>query len=39
MKNTYLDQARTGMVDVFEVLGDDHPLTITYRRELANALF
>lgn len=39
MKNTYLDQARTGMVDVFEVLGDDHPLSITYRRELANALF
>ena len=39
MKNSYLERARTAMVDVFEVLGNDHPLAITYRRELANALY
>ena len=34
-----LDEARTAMVDIFGVLGDEHPTTIAYRRQLANALF
>lgn len=38
-KNARKDEARTAMVDVFEVLGADHPLAVTYRRELANALY
>jgi putative thioredoxin len=33
------DRARQAMVDVFGMLGHDHPLTATYRRALANALF
>ena len=33
------DEGRLAMLDVFEVLGTDHPLTITYRRELASALY
>lgn len=33
------DDARMAMLDVFGVLGDDHPLTATYRRQLASALF
>ncbi|MDH3607267.1 MAG: thioredoxin [Acidimicrobiia bacterium] len=37
-KNERLKEARSAMVDVFEVLGPDHPLSLTYRRELANAL-
>jgi putative thioredoxin len=32
------DDARLAMVDIFEVLGNDHPLTATYRRQLATAL-
>ena len=39
MKDAHLERARTAMVDVFEVLGSDHPLAVTYRRQLANALF
>jgi thioredoxin-like negative regulator of GroEL len=27
------------MLDIFDVLGDGHPLTATYRRQLASALF
>ena len=33
------DEARLGMLDVFEVLGTAHPLTTVYRRRLASALF
>jgi len=38
-KNNVMDQARLGMLDVFGVLGDEHALTIAYRRQLASALF
>jgi thioredoxin-like negative regulator of GroEL len=27
------------MLDVFRLLGDDHPLTTRYRRDLTRALF
>ena len=33
------DKARGLMLDVFRLLGDDHPLTTTYRRALTRALF
>src|SRR5829696_6545642 len=33
------DQARALMLDVFRLLGDDHPLTTRYRRDLTRALF
>jgi putative thioredoxin len=33
------EDARQAMVDVFGLLGQDHPLTTTYRRALASALF
>jgi putative thioredoxin len=33
------EAARQAMVDVFGLLGPTHPLTATYRRALANALF
>lgn len=38
-KGQHLDEARGAMVDIFGLLGDSHPLTITYRKALANALF
>jgi putative thioredoxin len=33
------DAARAAMLDVFGVLGGDHPLTLEYRRRLASALY
>jgi putative thioredoxin len=33
------EKARLAMLDLFEILGSDHPLTGQYRRRLANALF
>jgi putative thioredoxin len=33
------DKARELMLDVFRVLGDDHPLTAVYRKNLTRALF
>ena len=33
------EEARLAMVDIFGVLGSDHPLTATYRRQLANTLY
>ena len=33
------DEARQAMLDIFGVLGDEHPLSATYRRQLTNALF
>jgi putative thioredoxin len=38
-KGEALDDARTTMLDLFEILGPDHPLTNEYRRRLANTLF
>ena len=33
------EEARLRMLDVFKVIGPDHPLTARFRRDLANALF
>lgn len=33
------EEARQAMVDIFGVLGNEHPLTSTYRRQLATALY
>jgi putative thioredoxin len=38
-KGEQSDVARRAMVDIFDVLGDEHPLTVPYRRRLASALF
>lgn len=38
-KGEEADEARIAILDVFEILGSEHPLTLTYRRELANALY
>ncbi len=38
-KGPDVDEARTAMLDVFGVLGNDHPLTVSYRKQLASALF
>jgi putative thioredoxin len=36
---TTRDHARELMLDVFRILGDDDPRTVSYRRALSNALF
>jgi putative thioredoxin len=33
------EKARLQMIDLFDVLGAENPLTVEYRRRLANALF
>ena len=33
------ERARVLMLDIFRLLGDSHPLTVRYRRELTSALF
>ncbi len=33
------DEARLAILDIFGVLGDGHPLTRTYRKQLASALY
>jgi thioredoxin-like negative regulator of GroEL len=33
------ERARQRMIDIFEVLGPDHPLSMKYRSALAAALF
>ncbi len=38
-KGDHMEQARHAMVDIFGLLGDEHPLTVSYRKALANALF
>jgi len=38
-KGELMDDARAVILDVFEVLGADSPITQDYRRRLANALF
>jgi putative thioredoxin len=38
-KGPQMDTARQAMLDIFELVGSSHPLAVTYRRELANALF
>jgi putative thioredoxin len=38
-KGDAMEEARQGMVDVFGLLGDEHPLTVSYRKALANTLF
>ena len=39
LKGPRKEDARKAVLDIFGVLGEDHPLTGTYRRQLASALF
>ena len=34
-----IEEARQAMIDIFGLLGPDHPLTVSYRKALANELF
>ena len=34
-----IEDARQAMIDIFGLLGPDHPLTVSYRKALANELF
>lgn len=38
-KGSQTDDARRAMLDVFGIIGNEHPLTASYRRQLASALF
>jgi putative thioredoxin len=38
-KGEQMNPARQAMVDIFGLLGDEHALTVSYRKALANALF
>jgi putative thioredoxin len=38
-KGPHTDDARRAMLDVFGIIGNEHPLTASYRRQLASALF
>ena len=38
-KGEQMNAARQAMVDIFGLLGDQHALTVSYRKALANALF
>ncbi len=38
-KGELTEEARVAILDIFELLGNEHPLTTAYRRQLANALY
>jgi putative thioredoxin len=38
-KGEHAEEARVAVLDIFELLGSEHPLTTAYRRQLANALY
>lgn len=38
-KGEHKDEARLAVIDIFNTLGEEHPLTRTYRKALASALF
>jgi putative thioredoxin len=38
-KGDHFEAARVAVLDIFEILGSEHPLTLAYRKQLANALY